>query len=319
MGLTNDHNKFTTQHSPLMFPSFLPPSVQQLTELSSIDLARQIQRVDITTALIDRPISTSYVCQGTDGVPIVFLHGFDSSLLEFRRVIPIIAAQQQVWAIDLLGFGFTERLADCPFSAESICTHLQAFWQMMINQPMILVGVSMGGAAAIEFTLKYPEAVDKLVLIDSAGFSQPPALGKFLIQPLGNLATKFLSSQNVRRGVSEKAYFDKAFVTADALLCAALYLEMPRWSQTLIDFTRSGGYGYLLDRLPEIQQEALIIWGKQDRILGIKPAQQFQQKLPQSQLHWIDNCGHVPHLEQPEITAQLILDFISRSSKSAPA
>jgi pimeloyl-ACP methyl ester carboxylesterase len=277
-----------------MFPSFLPASVQQLTEPSSIELASQIQRVDITTLLVDRPISTSYTCQGTGGVPIVFLHGFDSSLLEFRRIIPIIAAQQQVWAIDLLGFGFTERLADCPFSSESICTHLQAFWQTMINQPMILVGVSMGGAAAIEFTLNYPEAVDKLVLIDSAGFSQPPALGKFLIQPLGNLATKFLSSPNVRRSVSEKAYFDKAFVTTDAQLCAALHLKMPRWSETLINFTRSGGYGYLLDRLPEIQQETLIIWGKQDRILGTKPAQQFQQKLPSAQLHWVDNCGHVP-------------------------
>ena len=302
-----------------MFPSFLPASVQQLTESNSIALASQIQRVDITTSLVAQPISTSYVHQGTGRVPIVFLHGFDSSLLEFRRIIPIIAAQQQVWAIDLLGFGFTERLADCPFSSGSICTHLQAFWQTMINQPMILVGVSMGGAAAIEFTLKYPEAVDKLVLIDSAGFSQPPAMGKFLIQPLGNLATKFLSSPNVRRGVSEKAYFDKAFVTADAQLCAALHLEMPRWSETLIDFTRSGGYGYLLDRLPEIQQETLIVWGKQDRILGTKPAQQFQQKLSRSQLHWVDDCGHVPHLEQPKITAQLILNFINQSSKLAPA
>jgi pimeloyl-ACP methyl ester carboxylesterase len=301
-----------------MFPSFLPASVQQLTEQNSIDLASQIQRADITTPLVSQPIATSYVCQGTGGVPIVFLHGFDSSLFEFRRIIPIIAAQQQVWAIDLLGFGFTERLADCPFSAESIFTHLQAFWQTMINQPMILVGVSMGGAAAIEFTLKYPQAVDKLVLIDSAGFSQPPAMGKFLIQPLGNLATKFLSSPNVRQGVSEKAYFDRAFATADALLCAALHLEMPRWSQTLINFTRSGGYGYLLDRLTEIQQETLIVWGKQDRILGVKPAQQFQQKLPYSQLHWVDNCGHVPHLEQPEITAQLILNFINRSNKLAP-
>lgn len=302
-----------------MFPSFLPASVQQLTEPNSIDLASQIQRVDIITSLVSRSIATSYVCQGTGGLPIVFLHGFDSSLLEFRRIIPIIAAQQQVWAIDLLGFGFTERLADCPFSSASICTHLQAFWQTMINQPMILVGVSMGGAAAIEFTLKYPQAVDKLVLIDSAGFSQPPAMGKFLIQPLGKLATKFLSSPNVRQGVSEKAYFDRAFATADAQLCAALHLEMPRWSQTLIDFTRSGGYGYLLDRLPEIQQETSIVWGRQDRILGTKPAQQFQQGLTQSQLHWVEKCGHVPHLEQPEITAQLILNFINRSSKLVPA
>jgi pimeloyl-ACP methyl ester carboxylesterase len=296
-----------------MFPSFLPPSVQQLTEPVSIDFASQIQRVDIQTSLLAQPIPTSYVRQGQGGIPLVFLHGFDSSIFEFRRILPIVAADRAVWAIDLLGFGFTERLVDCPFSAASICTHLQAFWQAMINQPIILVGVSMGGAAAIEFTLNHPEIVQQLILIDSAGFSQPPALGKFLIQPLGQLATKFLSSPNVRRGVSEKAYFNPAFVTADAQLCAALHLEMPRWSEALIAFTRSGGYGYLLDRLAEIQQETLILWGKQDRILGIKPAQQFQDRLPNSQLHWIDDCGHVPHLEQVAITAELIQSIYNSS------
>ncbi|WP_310426913.1 alpha/beta hydrolase [Chamaesiphon sp. VAR_48_metabat_135_sub] len=293
-----------------MFPSFLPANVRQLTEPNSIESASQIQRTDIATPLLPQAIPTSYICQGTGGIPIVFLHGFDSSLLEFRRIIPIISQHTEVWAIDLLGFGFTERLPDCPFSADSIRTHLQAFWQTKIQQPIILVGVSMGGAAAIEFTLNYPEAVHKLVLIDSAGFTQPPAMGKFLIQPLGNLATKFLSSQKVRRSVSEKAYFDRSFVTADAQLCAALHLEMPNWSEALIAFTRSGGYGYLLDRLSEIQQQTLIIWGKHDRILGIEAAQKFKQNLPNSQLQWIDNCGHVPHLEMAQITAQSILDFI---------
>jgi pimeloyl-ACP methyl ester carboxylesterase len=110
--------------------------------------------------------------------------------------------------------------------------------------------------------------------------------------------------------VSEKAYFDRTFATADARLCAALHLEMPRWSEALIAFTRSGGYGYLIDRLAEIEQETLILWGDNDRILGTKPAQQFVDSLPNSRLEWIANCGHVPHLEQAQITADLILNFI---------
>jgi pimeloyl-ACP methyl ester carboxylesterase len=293
-----------------MFPSFLPPSVEQLTEPESIEFASKIQRADILTSLLLATIPTSYVRMGMGGLPIVFLHGFDSSIFEFRRILPIIAADREVWAIDLLGFGFTERLLDCSFSSTSIRTHLEAFWQTKIQQPIILVGVSMGGAAAIEFTLNNPTAVHELVLIDSAGFTQPPALGKFLIQPLGNLATKFLSSPKVRRSVSEKAYFDPGFVTDEAQLCAALHLKMPNWREALIAFTRSGGYGYLLDRLSEIQQETLILWGKQDRILGTKAALLFEQNLPNARLEWIDNCGHVPHLEMAQITAEYILDFI---------
>ncbi|WP_310481232.1 alpha/beta hydrolase [Chamaesiphon sp. VAR_48_metabat_403] len=292
-----------------MFPNFLPASVTKLTEPESIEFASQIQRADIATLLITQPISTSYVRQGNGGIPIVFLHGFDSSIFEFRRITPIISQHTEVWAIDLLGFGFTERLPNCPFSPMSIRTHLEAFWQTKIQQPIILVGISMGGAAAIEFTLNHPAAVHKLVLIDSAGFTQPPAMGKFLIQPLGNLATKFLSSPKVRQSVSEKAYFDRSFATAEAQLCAALHLEMPNWSEALITFTRSGGYGYLLDRLLEISQETLILWGKHDRILGIDAAQKFQQTLPNARLDWIDNCGHVPHLEKAQSTAESILDF----------
>ncbi len=293
-----------------MSQPFLPDRINQLTERDSIDLASQIRRVEIATPLISTPISTSYVHLGVDGIPIVLLHGFDSSLLEFRRIMPIIAPEQEVWAIDLLGFGFTERLADCPLSTASIDIHLYSTWQTLIKQPMILVGVSMGGAAAIEFTLKHPECVDKLILIDSAGSTQPPAIGKFLVPPLGYLATKFLSTPNVRKSVSEKAYFDRAFVTDDAQLCAALHLEMPRWSQALIDFTRSGGFGYTIDRLAGIEQQTLILWGDNDRILGTKPAQQFVDNLPNSSLQWIPNCGHVPHLEQSKITASSILAFV---------
>jgi pimeloyl-ACP methyl ester carboxylesterase len=53
------------------------------------------------------------------------------------------------------------------------------------------------------------------------------------------------------------------------------------------------------------------VWGKNDKILGIKPANQFQELIPHSKLLWIDNCGHVPHLEQPIITTRHILDFLA--------
>lgn len=293
-----------------MFPDFLPPSVCQLTEPNSIAFAQQIRRVEIVTPLLDRAIATSYIHQGEGDIPVILLHGFDSSILEFRRLVPLLAAKCEAWAIDLLGFGFTERLLGCPFSRASIDAHLYATWQQLIDRPIILVGVSMGGAAAIEFTLAHPEVVHKLILIDSAGYTQPPAMGKLLIQPLGYLATKFLANPNVRKKVNETAYNDRSFVTDDAQLCAALHLEQPRWSEALIEFTRSGGYGFVIDRLVTIDQETLILWGDRDQILGTAPAQLFAKNLRNARLKWIKNCGHIPHLEQPQITATAILDFI---------
>ncbi|NJL68205.1 MAG: alpha/beta hydrolase [Oscillatoriales cyanobacterium RU_3_3] len=290
--------------------NFLPPSVTQLTESTSIALAENIQREAITTPLSPDPIATAYLRQGSGNTPILLIHGFDSSLFEYRRLLPLLAENNETWAVDLLGFGFTERLAGLPFSARAIGTHLYYSWKTLISQPVILVGASMGGAAAIDFTLNHPELVKKLVLIDSAGFPVTANKGKFLIPPLGYLATSFLRNPKVRQKISINAYFDPTFASLDARTCAALHLEMPNWNQALIAFTKSGGYAGFGEKLSQIQQQTLILWGRQDRILGTADAEKFARTIPNSQLIWIPDCGHVPHLEKPQIAAQHILDFV---------
>jgi pimeloyl-ACP methyl ester carboxylesterase len=286
----------------------LPPN--HLIEPTSIALAEQIECAEILTPLSSTPITTTYVRQGQGNPPMVLLHGFDSSVFEFRRLLPLLANQQETWAIDLLGFGFTAREMHLSFSPTAIKTHLYDCWKAWINQPITLVGASMGGAAAIDFALSYPEAVAQLVLIDSAGFTAGPAIGKFMISPVGYLATAFLRNLKVRQSVSLKAYHDASFATIDALRCGALHINQINWQQALIAFTRSGGYGSFQQQLAQLQLPTLILWGANDRILGIDDAEKFHQAIPQSKLIWIENCGHVPHLEQPQTTAQHILNFV---------
>lgn len=283
--------------------------INQLTESTSIELAQKIQFQAIATSLTPQEITTAYVHQSNSGSPILLLHGFDSSVLEFRRLLPLLANQNDTWAVDLLGFGFTERMANLALNPIAIKTHLYCFWQALIGQPVILVGASMGGAAAIDFALTYPEVVQKLVLIDSAGFTSGSAMGKLMFPPLDRLATEFLRNPRVRNSISRAAYKNKRLASVDAQLCAALHLNTPGWNQALIAFTKSGGYTSFKDKLEQIQQPTLILWGESDRILGIKDADKFQQAIPYSKLVWIKDCGHVPHLEQPQITAKHILRF----------
>lgn len=292
-----------------MSTNFLPPEIAYLTEATSMAIAQSIQQISITTPLSQQPIVTTYVRQRSGGTPILLLHGFDSSVFEFRRLLPQLAAQNETLIVDLLGFGFTERFPEIPFSPASIKSHLYYFWKTLINEPVILVGASMGGAAAIDFTLAYPQAVKKLVLLDSAGYKAPPNIGKFMFGPIGYLATAFLSNSKIRQNISVNAYHDQSFASIDAQICAALHLKSPGWQQALIAFTKSGGYGSFGDKLSQIKQQTLILWGENDRILGTDDAYKFKEAITGSQLIWIKNCGHVPHLEQPEITAKYILEF----------
>lgn len=298
-----------------MFASFLPSNVTQLTEETSIALVQAIQRIEVQTPLALSPIATSYLQVGQGSRPMLLLHGFDSSVLEFRRLVPCLADQYTLWAVDFLGFGFTDRGLDLDYSPEAIKTHLYYTWKTVIGHPIVMVGASMGGAVAIDFALTYPEAVHQLVLINSAGFAQGPDIGKLMVPPIGNvlgyLATEFLRQPGVRRRVSLQAYHDPKLVTADAELCAALHLQLPNWNRALSAFTKSGGYNFLADKIPQIQVPTLVIWGEHDRILGTADAQKFQQAIPHSQLHWIAQCGHVPHLEKPQETASAIRQFVA--------
>ncbi|MBX9254426.1 alpha/beta hydrolase [Desmonostoc muscorum CCALA 125] len=293
-----------------MFPNFLPTAVGQLTEPASIALARSIQTTAIATPLTNQAITTTYVKEGSGGTPILLIHGFDSSVLEFRRLLPLLAGNNETWAVDLLGFGFTDRLSGIPYSPTAIKTHLYYFWKSLINQPVILVGASMGGATAIDLALTYPEVVKKLVLIDSAGLAGGSPLSKFMFPPLDYLATQFLSNMKVRDRVSRIGYKNQSLASLDALYCGALHLQMPSWHQALIAFTKSGGYSaFRFKILSQIGQQTLILWGDSDKILGTKDATRFKRAIPQSTLVWIQDCGHLPHLEQPQITAQHILNF----------
>ncbi|MGB3300717.1 MAG: alpha/beta hydrolase, partial [Phormidesmis sp.] len=202
------------------------------------------------------------------------------------------------------------RTATQRIDPEAIKQHLHAFCQQVIGQPMVLVGASMGGGVAIDFTTSYPEMVKRLVLIDAVGFAAGPAVGKLMFSPLDKWATNFLRSPGVRRKISEKAYYDRAFVTPDAQLCASLHLLMTNWQEALIAFTKSGGYNFLRPKIAQVKVPTLVLWGRQDKILGTKDAARFEQAIEQCQLVWIETCGHVPHLEQAKITAGHIADFL---------
>lgn len=291
-----------------MFPSFLPSSVKLLKEPASIALAKSIQCHPITQ-LSQQPIATSYVHQGKGEPPILLLHGFDSSVLEFRSLLPLLAAYNETWAVDLLGFGFTERLPSILYNPDTIKTHLYYFWKTLINQPFMLVGASMGGATAIDFTLTYPEAVKQLVLINSVGFSGDFPLGKLLFPPLDYLAVQYWRSRKLQTLFFGDNFGYLESGTIEAIRCASLHLEMPLWDEAMISFTKSGGYSDLATRMSQINQPTLILWGEADDTLDKGDAVKFQQAIAHSQLIWLNNCGHVPQLEQPEIVANHLLDF----------
>ena len=289
-----------------MFPNFLPQSVNLLTEPSAIALAKKLQRRSISTAY--QPVDTAYIREGNNAPPILLLHGFDSSVLEFRRLVPLLSSQHETWAMDLLGFGFTKRYLDIAYNPFSIRTHLYCFWKTLINHPVILVGASMGGATAIDFTLTHPEAVHKLVLINSVGFTGSFPLAQFLSPPFDAFAVEFWRQRRVQSLFWGHTLNLLDSSSIDAIRCAALPAEMPGWDNAIASFMKSGGYFDLAPKIPRVNKPTLILWGERDDVLGTADADRFRQAIAHSRLVWL-NAGHVPQWEIPQTVAAAILRF----------
>jgi pimeloyl-ACP methyl ester carboxylesterase len=241
------------------------------------------------------------------GPPLLLIHGFDSSFLEFRRLAPLLADTHTVIIPDLYGFGFTPRPADGPYGPPGVMDHLEALLEALpqaLGWPpsadgapgLGVIGASMGGAVALELARRRPERIQRLLLLDPAGLTGRP---QPLFPPLAALGVRFLSLPWVRRGLTRSAFADpKASVGAAEEEIASLHLQSPGWADSLARFACSGGFAGCGKPLPP--QAISVLWGDQDRILG--PAMRRQTlALFGDALQSVPRCGHLPHLDQPKL------------------
>lgn len=304
-----------------MFDAFLPSSAQQLRDHDAIKLLKRLHRhpitvpdLDAASATIPTALVTPEEGLATKQTPLLLLHGFDSSLLEFRHLIPRLVPSWPVYAMDLLGFGFTAHRPTIAIAPHTIRQHLYYTWKTLLNRPTIVIGASMGGAVALDFALTYPDCVERLVLIDSVGFSGSFPLGQLLTESMIDWGTTWL---HLHKNTTLQLLENLPFVPStqqDLVLCSSLHQEMPGWRQSMMSFTRSGGYGYLSERIAKVQQPTLILWGDRDKTLGTEDACKFKQALPHSRLVWVRGADHAPHIQKPEMVAAEILREIEGSN-----
>ncbi len=229
------------------------------------------------------------------GPSVLLLHGFDSSFLEFRRLAPLLAEHATVVIPDLYGFGFTPRPQDGAYGPEGVMRHLEALLDRL-PLPVGVIGASMGGAVAMGLARRRPEAIDRLLLLAPAGLGGQP---RPLPAPLARWGVRFLAFPWVRKGLCRGAFADPAAsVGSPELEIASLHLRSPGWAESLARFAQSGGFAGCGSPLPP--QPIRALWGDQDRVLG--PAQRREaQDLLGDRVVPVARCGHLPHLDQPNL------------------
>ncbi len=242
---------------------------------------------------------------GGEGPPLLCLHGFDSSFLEFRRIYPLLKNKFRLIIPDLLGFGFSPRLPTINYNSENIILNLiDIIHKLKITQKINIIGASMGGSVAFSLTKKVKEDIDKMILLSPAGLFAKP---KKVPRPFNQMGAAFLGLPIVRKNLCRQAFAspDQSVGVAEEQI-ASIHLGCKGWRNSLACFAKSGGFGGTYEDFKNIKIKT--ICGENDKILGIKELNKFQM-INNLNLVKLKNCGHLPHLDLPQLTGKMIIDF----------
>lgn len=244
-----------------------------------------------------------------EGPALIFLHGLSGSWQNWLETIPYFAREHRVIALDLPGFGQSEMPAE-PISVRGYARMLEQLYDTLGIDTATIVGTSMGGFVAADFAIRYPQRVQRLVLVAAAGLSMDHMLNernqglRARIENVLFFSTTWLASRN-------RAVVRSPLVRRLMLLLVTAYparLPVPLIREQLHGAERPGFNAALKamvrypirDRLGEIGCPTLIVWGELDRLVPLRDAAEFEWLIPDARKIVYEDTGHMVMLERPE-------------------
>ena len=217
------------------WPEFFPKQAQRFTSRSAVKLARRYRRESVYVPCLERYVPTAHVPPARRDVskqPVCFLHGFDSSSLDFRKLLPYVEDRCETWAVDLVGWGFSDHSLfvddpSLPNGPDVKKEHLYQFWKQSIGRPMCVMGVSLGGAVAIDFALTYPEAVSTLVLSAAQGYTDGLGMLSRVPSFVAKIGVQILQTETLRRAANTMAYYNEQIDIDQAMVIGRLHTFLP--------------------------------------------------------------------------------------------
>ena len=245
---------------------------------------------------------------GGRGQPIILLHGFDSSFLEFRRIYQSLKKNFQVIVPDLLGFGFSPRCASNEYNPKKIISYLiDIIDTLQIKNNLKIIGASMGGSTALRLASEIPNSIDKILLLSPAGLFGKP---KNIPFPLNQIGASFLGFPQVRKSLCRQAfaYPDRCVGEMEEQI-ASIHLGCKGWRNSLASFAKSGGFAGTHKYIQNIPIKTFC--GENDRILGKKEIENIRS-IKKLNFVGLQNCGHLPHVDLPSLSSKIIKDYFSK-------
>jgi pimeloyl-ACP methyl ester carboxylesterase len=248
-----------------------------------------------------------YVDAGS-GPVVVLLHGLGGNSTNWVFNTPALAQKYRVIVPDQVGFGTSDK----PLINYRVGTYVD-FLDKLLSELKVeratLVGNSMGGWVAAAYALKHPAKVERLVLVDAAGFAPPK---EFDLSTLSGLNP---STRDEMKRLAGMVFFNpllKSDAAVDMLLAQRMSAGDGYTIQRLVESIYRGE-DMLDGKLAAIKQPVLLVWGREDGLTPLaREGERFKREITQAQLLVFEQCGHVPQVEKAAEFNAAVLKFLAQ-------
>ena len=253
-----------------------------------------------------------YVEAGS-GPTVILLHGLGADASSWANTIGPLSAKFHVIAPDQIGFGRSDKPM-INYRVATLVDFLDGLCKQLGIERASLVGNSLGGFAAAAFALAHPEKVERLVLVDAAGFSVTGQLDPRVVNGLNP------STLDAARQLLALVFYNKQMYATDAaaggLLTRKMMVNDGYTVQRFID-SIARNEDMLDNKLAALKQPTLIVWGKEDLLTPLAMGERFKKESPGSELLVFEKCGHVPQMEKAAEFNAALIKFLSPAGSEA--
>jgi pimeloyl-ACP methyl ester carboxylesterase len=246
-----------------------------------------------------------YIKTGSSKKNLVLIHGLGASAERWEPILSYFGKHYNVIVPDLIGFGYSDK-PNIDYTADFFARFVSSFVETLGLDTTAIVGSSLGGQIAIEYTAANQKCVNRLVLVSPSGAMKQstPALDAYIMAALypdlATAKTAFAMMTGNNKDVNQKIVDE--FVKRMKLPNAKF-----AFMSTLLGLKNAPE---IITRLEKILVPTLVVWGELDPVIPVKYAEKFVREIRDCRFYQMENCGHTPYVEDPENFAKIVLDFL---------
>ena len=236
---------------------------------------------------------------------MILLHGAGAGAVTWYPSIYTISKNFQVVAPDIVGYGESDK-PDAPYNRPYFSKWLKGFLKELKISKAHIVGLSQGGAIALQFAIENPNMVNKLVLVDTAGLG-----AKVSFWPL--IGTIWMNSfpSSMANRFNSRYILDKPINRDPNHSSYSIAVLKYKGGQNAFKQGRGTAVSKISEEfLKQIENETLIIWGENDKLFAVEYGEAAVKIIPNAKLYIIPDAGHLPLMDQPEVFNKILEDFL---------